>query len=76
MSEKYKDEYITRIQKVQDYIEKNYWKNMSTEELAAIAGFSKYHFNRIFKSVLQESFLEMHVHLRYILITPRKKKTI
>lgn len=28
---------------------------MSTKELSDVAGFSKYHFNRIFKSVLQES---------------------
>ena len=48
------NEYVYRIHKVQDYIEKNYDKNLSTEELADIAGFSKYHFNRIFKSVLQE----------------------
>ena len=58
MPETYKDEYIARIQKVQDYIEKNYQKAMSTEELAEVAGFSKYHFNRIFKSVLQESLLQ------------------
>lgn len=58
MLEKCRDEYIARIQKVQDYIEKKYWKNISTEELAAVAGFSKYHFNRIFKSVLQESILQ------------------
>ncbi len=58
MSEKFREEYIARIQKVQDYIDENYWQNMSTEELASIAGFSKYHFNRIFKSVLQESLLQ------------------
>lgn len=58
MSEQYKDEYISRIQKVQDYIEQNYGKNMTTEELASVAGFSKYHFNRIFKSVMDESLLQ------------------
>ena len=58
MSQTSKDEYIARIQKVQDYIEVNYWTSMSTEELAAVAGFSKYHFNRIFKSVLGESLLQ------------------
>lgn len=58
MSEEYRSQYIARIQKVQDYIEQNYWRNMSVEELAGIAGFSKYHFNRIFKSVLQESLLQ------------------
>ncbi len=54
MLDKFENEYVYRIHKVQDYIEKNYNKNLSTEELAEVAGFSKYHFNRIFKSVLQE----------------------
>ncbi len=58
MMEQYKEEYISRIQKVQDYIEQNYGKNMTTEELANVAGFSKYHFNRIFKSVMDESLLQ------------------
>lgn len=58
MMEQYKEEYISRIQKVQDYIEQNYGKNMTTEELASVAGFSKYHFNRIFKSVMDESLLQ------------------
>lgn len=58
MSEQFQDEYISRIQKVQDYIEQNYGNNMSTEELANVAGFSKYHFNRIFKSIMQESLLQ------------------
>lgn len=69
MPEIYKDEYIARIQKVQDYIEENYQKTMSTEELAEVAGFSKYHFNRIFKSVLQESLLQYvnRIRLEYSL---------
>ncbi len=58
MSEKFAEEYISRIQKVQDYIERNYGKSMSVEELADVAGFSKYHFNRIFKSVMDESLLQ------------------
>ena len=50
-----KEEYLSRIYKVQDYIEKYYFQNISVEKLASIAGFSKYHFNRIFKSILNES---------------------
>lgn len=50
-----KEEYISRICKVQDYIEKYYFQSISVEKLADIAGFSKYHFNRIFKSILNES---------------------
>lgn len=55
MSNTSKEEYISRICKVQDYIEKYYFQNISVEKLAGVAGFSKYHFNRIFKSVLNES---------------------
>src|SRR5574344_210089 len=55
MSDNYKNEYISRICKVQDYIEKEYFNNLSVEILADVAGFSKYHFNRIFKSILNES---------------------
>lgn len=54
MPDNLQDEYVTRIHKVQDYIEENRGKNLTTEELAAVAGFSKYHFNRIFKGVMQE----------------------
>ncbi len=35
------NEYVARIHKVQDYIEYNYGKSLSTEELAVVAGFSK-----------------------------------
>lgn len=55
MLDDYKCQYVSRIHKVQDYIEHNYWRNMSTKELSDVADFSKYHFNRIFKSVLHES---------------------
>lgn len=50
-----KEEYVHRIHNVQDYIEHNLEKNITVEELAKVAGFSKYHFSRIFSSVLQES---------------------
>ncbi len=55
MSDNCKNEYMSRICKVQDYIEVNYFQNVSVEKLAEVAGFSKYHFNRIFKSILNES---------------------
>ncbi|MFQ9978373.1 AraC family transcriptional regulator [Clostridium cadaveris] len=55
MSDISQNEYLSRIYKVQDYIERNYFKDTSVEKLAEVAGFSKYHFNRIFKRVLNES---------------------
>ena len=48
-SKQSRNEYLRRIYKVQDYIESNINDSLSIEELADIAGFSKYHFHRIFK---------------------------
>lgn len=53
-----KKEYLRRIHKVQDYIEANVCGSLSLDELAAIAGFSKYHFHRIFKGIVHESILQ------------------
>lgn len=49
-----RNEYVRRIHKVQDYIESNIDSSLSIEELADIAGFSKYHFHRIFKGIVDE----------------------
>ncbi|NMM61737.1 AraC family transcriptional regulator [Clostridium sp. P21] len=55
MSEqKCQEEYIRRIHKVQDYIENHLEQYPSIEELADAAGFSKYHFSRIFQGILHE----------------------
>lgn len=50
-----KKEYLRRIHKVQDYIETHLYDLLSLEELANVAGFSKFHFHRIFKAVVEES---------------------
>ncbi|MBE3641948.1 AraC family transcriptional regulator [Bacillus cereus] len=50
-----RNEYVRRIHKVQDYIESNIDSSLSIEELADVAGFSKYHFHRIFKGIVDES---------------------
>lgn len=49
-----RNEYVRRIHKVQDYIESNIDSSLSIEELADVAGFSKYHFHRIFKGIVDE----------------------
>lgn len=49
-----RNEYVRRIHTVQDYIESNIDSSLSIEELADIAGFSKYHFHRIFKEIVDE----------------------
>lgn len=43
------DEYNERFGAVSKYIEKNYMFDISLDKLADIAGYSKYHFSRIFK---------------------------
>ena len=40
------------IQKVIDYIEDNLRYNLNNEELAGIAGYSEYHFLRIFRNIV------------------------
>lgn len=49
-----RNEYVRRIHKVQDYIESNIDSSLSIEELADVAGFSKFHFHRIFKGIVDE----------------------
>ncbi|MED3062701.1 effector binding domain-containing protein [Bacillus thuringiensis] len=53
-SKQSRNEYLRRIYKVQDYIESHINDSLSIEELADIAGFSKFHFHRIFKGILDE----------------------
>jgi AraC family transcriptional regulator len=50
-----KDDYLQSIYKVIYYIEKNYNDDLTLEELSKVAGFSKYHFHRIFKSIVGEN---------------------
>ncbi|MDY0321699.1 MAG: AraC family transcriptional regulator [Arcobacteraceae bacterium] len=50
-----KDEYLQSIYKVIYYIEQNYNDDLTLEELSRVAGFSKYHFHRIFSSIVGEN---------------------
>lgn len=54
----YQQEYIRRIHDLQDYIEAHSEEAHTSEQLAEISGFSKYHFHRIFKSITSESIFE------------------
>ncbi|MFW6326902.1 MAG: AraC family transcriptional regulator [Bacteroidota bacterium] len=47
--------YIKRINKVIDYLEEHAGEKMTLGELAGIAGFSRYHFHRIFKIINGET---------------------
>ena len=55
MKEITKADYIYSVYKAIFYIEAHYADELSLEELAKIAGFSKYHFHRIFKTITNEN---------------------
>jgi AraC family transcriptional regulator len=50
-----KDDYIQSVYKVILHIEQNYNDELTLEELSKVASFSKYHFHRIFKSIVGEN---------------------
>ena len=50
-----KNEYMSRINRVIDYIKNNLDKDLSLEQLARIGLFSKFYFHRIFKSICGEN---------------------
>ncbi len=56
--------YISKINKVQDYIENHYEDELSIEKLANIASFSKFHFQRIFRQITRESLYSYIKRLR------------
>lgn len=49
------NEYISRINRVLDYIETNIDKELTLDKLSDIANFSKYHFHRIFRTIVGET---------------------
>lgn len=56
--------YIEQINKVQDYIENNLDKSLSIKELASIANFSEYHFQRIFVYITGENIYKFIKRIR------------
>lgn len=68
-------EYIEKFMEVCNYINKHCTENLSLDEIAEIAGFSKYHFSRLFKQFTNYSFykyLNMHriMYAEKLLINP------
>ena len=49
-----KEDYISRINKVIDYIDRNLAEELSLEKLAEIANFSPFHFHRILSAIIGE----------------------
>ncbi len=57
-------EYISRINKALDYIDKNLEKEISLNDLASVAGFSKFHFSRIFLAFIRETPFQFVLRVR------------
>jgi AraC family transcriptional regulator len=45
-------EYVARINRVMDHIERHLDARLSLDELAAVAGFSPFHFHRVFAAMV------------------------
>ena len=56
--------YISRINKAIDFIEENLDKPLTLEMLATASNFSKYHFHRIFQSLIGETPYQFVLRLR------------
>ncbi len=55
MKESTREDYVRLVYKVVFYIEQNADRELNLEELAKVAGFSKYHFHCIFKAVREKT---------------------
>lgn len=79
-NETLKAEYISRINKTFDYIESHLDSPITLEDLAAVASFSKYHFNRIFHSIVRETPFQFIQRVRLekaaMLMLTNRKMTI
>ena len=51
-------EYIEKFNMIFDYIDKNYTDDLSLDTVSGVAGFSKFHFSRLFKQFTDMSFYD------------------
>ena len=74
------EEYISRINRVIDYIQKNLSEHLELDTLADVANFSRYHFHRIFRTLMTETLNQYIQRLRIekaaFQLYHNKKKTI
>jgi len=59
-----REEYVSRINQVIDYIASNLDDELSLEKLARVANFSPFHFHRIFKSMVGETLFQFIQRVR------------
>lgn len=64
MQNKYRKEYLSRINRAMDYIENNLSEELNLEKIAGAAHFSKFHFHRIFKAFTDETPSQYITRLR------------
>ena len=57
-SERHRREYEKRVNRVIDHVRTHKSEELSVESLAAVAGFSPFHFHRVFKSMTGENLME------------------
>lgn len=72
-----REEYISRINRVQDHIEGNISEEFSLSELSQIANFSPFHFHRIFSAMTGETLFQFIQRIRlekaaFLLVTDRR----
>lgn len=76
-----RQEYISRINRVIDFIEQNLHEELSLEKLADVSNFSRFHFHRIFKTFVGETLNQFINRVRIekaasqLIINPRKSIT-
>lgn len=76
-----REEYVSRINRVIDYIENHYMRVLTLDQLADVAGFSRFHFHRIFRAMVGEPLNQFIVRIRVekaaamLLNNPKKSVT-
>ena len=58
------EEYRSRINRVLDYVENNLALQFTLDELASVAGFSRFHFTRIFQAMTGETPFQFILRIR------------
>jgi len=76
-----RDEYLARIHRVMDHIERHLGGRLTLESLAEVACFSPFHFHRVFTACTGETLYQFILRLRLeraagqVLQNPRKSIT-
>lgn len=75
-----REEYISRINRVIDYIEKNIAEELTLKKLADVANFSEFHFHRLFSAIVGESLNKFITRIKVekaaLLLLMNPKQTI